>query len=125
MTFLLDRYHTISFRVVSGPGELSDDLLYANDVGTILVEASQAGNANYESAVVQRAILVSTSAQLSAGVSDDKLLLTWPENYGNIQLESAENLNGPWTPIVVPDRSENRTEIAVDGQLRFFRLKLN
>src|SRR5262249_49942648 len=101
----------VTFRVVSGPGELSDDVLYANGLGQIIIEASQAGNGNYESASVRQTIAVLGSPELSVGIAHGKLLLTWPDNSGALQLESARSLDGSWSLFTLTDPSQNRAEI--------------
>ncbi|BET59095.1 fibronectin type III domain-containing protein [Geobacter sp. 60473] len=54
----------VSFTVTSGPGSLSGTTLTITGAGSIVVTASQAGNANYNAApVVQRTIVVGKAGQ--------------------------------------------------------------
>jgi hypothetical protein len=116
----------IDFIVVSGPGELSDgNLLYANGLGEIIVEALQAGDENYEPASTQQSITVWDSPALSVDGLNGKLVLTWPDDYAGFVLESAITVDGPWAPVMASGPDQNRSNIAAEGELRFFRLKAN
>ncbi len=51
----------VTYTVVSGPGTISGDNLLINGAGTIMIKASQAGNANYSAATaVTRSLTVNT-----------------------------------------------------------------
>ena len=59
----------VTFSVSSGPGSWDGTTLTFNGAGTILVQASQAGDANYNSAQVTKSITVQKAAQTIGAVT--------------------------------------------------------
>jgi len=69
---------TVTFSVVSGPGTVSGSTLTITGVGTVVVTANQAGNANYSAAAqVTQSITVTQASQTISFTA-----LTTPVTYG-------------------------------------------
>lgn len=112
----------VSFRIVSGPGEIQGESLVAHAVGTVVVEATQAGNENYESApVIQRTIQVLPLPRIQSRILDSKLKLEW-ENIPGFLIEASPSLQGPWQELAVPLESSS-LQLNLLGERRFFRLR--
>jgi hypothetical protein len=54
----------VSFRIVSGPATISGNMVTITGAGTVIIEASQAGNTNYNAATpVQQSLTINNAAQ--------------------------------------------------------------
>jgi ABC-type anion transport system duplicated permease subunit len=68
----------VSFRIVSGPATVSGSTITLTGIGTVVVEASQAGNANYNAATP-----VSQSFAVVKGNQTISFAAIAPQTYGN------------------------------------------
>jgi hypothetical protein len=64
----------VKFAVISGPAKVSGDTLTFTGAGTVVVEASQAGNADYKAAAVVKKTIVVDKAKLT--VTPNNLTMT-------------------------------------------------
>jgi hypothetical protein len=119
--------NAVSFSVVSGPASLSGSMLTINGVGTVVISADQAGNANYSAAPeVTQSIVVSQAAQVitftppatvTYGVSSIALTATGGGSNNAVSFSvvsgpaslsgSTLTINGAGTVVVSADQAGN------------------
>ncbi len=94
--------NAVTFSVVSGPGTISGSTLTVTGVGTVVVAANQAGNANYSAAsVVQQSITVSQATPVVDIVSSANPVLT--ENAVTLQATVLSAIGTPTGSVTFMD----------------------
>ncbi len=64
--------NSVTFSIVSGPGTVNGDTLTFTGIGSVIVEADEAGNADYNAApAVQRTIVVTPAYQATASENEN------------------------------------------------------
>ncbi len=119
----------VGFNLLSGPVAISGNTLTLTSTGTVVVRASQSGDADYNAApTVNQTFTVSPAPTLSASRLGQNVLITWATNVGGFALETATNLAPvvSWTQVTLSPavvNGQNTVTNAVSGTQRFYRLK--
>lgn len=118
-----------SFTILSGPAFISGNYVTLTGTGTVVVQASQAGNAYYNAASnVTQTFTVSGPPQLTLTKSANNLAFSWPTNVGGFVLQSAPSLTTviSWSTVssspVIINGQYTVTNTAASGKM-FYRLK--
>jgi subtilisin family serine protease len=119
---------TVSFNILSGPATLSGNNVTLTSTGTVVVRASQAGNASYNPAPnVDQPFTVYAPPQANVTLSNANLVISWPTNVAGFVLQSTPSLNpASWStvspsPVIVNGRF-TVTNNAASGNM-FYRLQ--
>ncbi|MDB6110191.1 MAG: hypothetical protein JWR69_1941, partial [Pedosphaera sp.] len=119
----------VSFSILSGPATISAGTVALTNTGTVVVRASQAGDADYNAASnVDQTFTAYPPPSLSLAASDQDVVLSWTTNVAGFTLLSATDLapGGSWTPVVPAPVVVNGQYVvtnAASGTLKFYRLK--
>ncbi|MEL6864245.1 MAG: GEVED domain-containing protein [Bacteroidota bacterium] len=86
----------VSFSIISGPASISGNTITLDGTtGTVVVEASQAGNANYDPALdVQRSFAVNTPPVSTPDYCDAGASFPWHEWIANVSFNTIDNSSG-------------------------------
>jgi CARDB len=120
---------TVSFGIFSGPATISGNTVTFTNAGTVVVRASQAGNANYSAAPnVDQSFTVYAAPSLNLTNAGPNVVLSWPTNVAGFNLESATNLTPPvaWSPVLpAPVIANTRYVVtnAAPSTLKLYRLR--
>jgi len=90
----------VSFNLVSGPGSISGSTLTITGVGTVVVSASQAGNANYMAAQVTHSIVVNPATPVINWATPSSI------SYGAALSAAQLNATASYNGISVPGTFE-------------------
>lgn len=105
-----------------GSADLNGAVVRPTALGNILIEAAQPGSADFDPAPsVQHEFSVLELPSLLMSRSADQLLLSWPERYTMMKLQSSSWVTGPWLDL---SREGEASSIAVGitETQRYFRL---
>jgi RHS repeat-associated protein len=86
----------VSFNLVSGPGSVSGSTLTITGVGTVVVSASQAGNANYAAAQVTHSIVVNPATPVINWATPSSI--SYGAALSAAQLNATASYNGASVP---------------------------
>jgi O-glycosyl hydrolase len=121
---------SVSFALLSGPATLSGNVITAINAGTVVIQASQAWNTNYNAApVVTQSVSVTTGPApfLQITLLSDRITVSWPASAYGFILQTRNNLtsNPPWTAITNGLETNGAVifiRINVDSLAAFYRL---
>jgi len=121
---------SVSFALLSGPASLSGNVITATNAGTVVIQASQAGNTNYSAApVVTQSVSVSTGPVpfLQITLLSNRISVSWPASAYWFILQTRNDLtsNLPWTAVtngLETNGAVISTTINVDSLAAFYRL---
>ena len=119
----------VSFSILSGPATISAGTVTLTNTGTIVVRASQAGDANHNAATnVDQSLTVFPPPSLSLTPFGQTVIVSWTTNVAGFSLLSATNLAAvaSWTPVVpspVIVNSQYVVTNAASGAGKFYQLK--
>lgn len=93
----------VSFSILSGPAILSgNNNVTITGIGTVVIQASQAGNENYNAALnVDQSFTIYASPQINIVQSGNAFIINWPINVNNFVLQSTPSLIPPisWSTV--------------------------
>ena len=118
----------VSFNILSGPATLSGNNVTLTSTGTVIVRASQAGNASYYAAPnVDQPFTVYTPPQANVTLSSTKFVISWPTNVAGFVLQSTPSLSpASWSTVspspVIVNGQFTVTNNATSGKM-FYRLQ--
>jgi hypothetical protein len=95
---------SVSFALLSGPATLSGNVITATNAGTVVIQASQAGNTNYNAApVVTQSVSMTTGPApfLQITLLSDRITVSWPASAYGFIMQTRNDLtsNLPWTAV--------------------------
>lgn len=119
----------VSFSIVSGPATISGGTITLTGQGTVTVQASQSGDANYNAATsVDQSFTVYSPPGMSLAMSGgNNMVITWPTNVPGFTLRSTTNLgpNAVWTTVTPAPMIVNGQYMVTDtfsGPAKFYQL---
>jgi hypothetical protein len=116
-----------SLALVSGPAILSGNVLTATNAGTAVIQATQAGNTNYNAAPVVTQSINVLPPSLQITLLSDEVTISWPAAAPGFVLQSSANLLAPalWidvTNALATNESTISTTIKANSPANFYRL---
>jgi hypothetical protein len=89
---------------LSGPATLSGNVITATNAGTVVIQASQAGNTNYNAAPVVTQLVSMTTGPapfLQITLLSDRITVSWPASAYGFIMQTRNDLtsNLPWTAV--------------------------
>lgn len=120
----------VSFSILSGPATIAGSTVTITGTGTIIVRATQAGDANYNAAPnVDQSFTVYPRPSASLATSGQNLIISWPTNVAGFSVYSTTNLNqtNSWTlvvpaPVIVNGHYVVTNAISGTTPRKFYRL---
>jgi hypothetical protein len=119
----------VNFSILSGPATISAGTVTLTNTGTVVVRASQAGNADYNVASnVDQSLTVYAPPSLSLVSSGQNVVISWTTNVTGFTLLSATDLApvASWIPVVPSPVIVNGQYVvtnAASGPVQFYQLK--
>ena len=117
----------VSFSIVSGPATISTATITLTNTGTVTVQASQAGNTNYNAAPsTNQSFVVYTRPGIGQARAGTNIVISWYTNVAGFGLYSSTNLNSnSWqvvnpAPVIV--NGQYVVSNGISGAAKFYRL---
>jgi len=119
----------VSFAILSGPATNSGAVLTLTNTGTVVVRASQAGDANYNAATnVDQSFTCYALQPLTITPSGNQFVFSWSTNVAGYTIDATTNLSPPivWSPVSaspVVVNGQNTITVTPTNNPVFYRLK--